>query len=137
MRAALHVLATIVVLPYLVLACGFLILGHAISSGSLLSFFGTLLAHAVWIIPWGLIGFACAMVLVAALGIMPRFRWIGALCLCLFAAAALAVIIFITPSRVGWSELLFLLPCMFVLMFSAWLANVSRGSSRMNDRAKE
>jgi hypothetical protein len=120
MRALLHVLATIALLPYLVLASGFLILGHAISSGTLFSFFGTLLAHAVWIIPWGLIGFASAMVLVAVLGIVPRFRRFGALCLCLLAAASLAVIIFMVPSRVGWSELLFLLPCMLVLIFGGW-----------------
>ena len=134
MRGALHVLATIVVLPYLVLASGFLILGHAISTGSLLSFFGTLLAHAAWIIPWGVIGFVCAIVLVAVLGTIPRFRLVGAVCLCLLAAVSLAVIIFMAPTRVGWSELLFLLPCMLVLIFSGWLAKASRDPSLLNER---
>ena len=120
MRAVLHVLATIALLPYLVLASGFLILGHALSGGSLLSFFGILLAHAAWIIPWGLIGVACAIVLVAVLGIVPRFRWLGGLCLCLLAAASLAVIIFMTSAHVGWSELLFLFPCMLALIFGGW-----------------
>ena len=50
MYAALHVFATIVVLPYVVLAIGFVILGHSISSGSLLSFFDTLLApHGIYV----------------------------------------------------------------------------------------
>ena len=120
MRAVLHVLATIALLPYLILASGFLILGHALSGGSLLSFFGTLLAHAVWIIPWGLIGFACAIILVAVLGIVPRFRRLGAVCLSLLAAASLAAIIFMTSSHVGWPELLFLLPCILVLIFGGW-----------------
>ena len=37
MRAALHVLATLMVVPYVILAIGFVMLGDSISSGSLLS----------------------------------------------------------------------------------------------------
>ena len=43
MRAALHVLATIVVVPYVVLASAFVILRHAISRGSLWSVLDALL----------------------------------------------------------------------------------------------
>jgi len=129
MRAVLHVLATIVLVPYLILAAGFLILGHAISRGSLWSFFDALLADALWIIPWGLIGFACAVVFVAVLGIPVRVRWLGALCLGLLAAASLAVIIFMTWSHVDASELVFLLPCILILFFSGWHARVSRQPS--------
>ena len=129
MRAALHILATIVVLPYVVLAFGFVILGHSIYSGSMLSFFDTLLAHAVWIIPWGLIAFACVMVLVAVLGMIPRFRWLGAVCLCVLAGASLGVIVIGSTPRVDSSQLLFLLPCMVVLIVGAWLAFVTRGAA--------
>ena len=93
MGAALHVLATLVVVPYVILAIGFLLLGHAIASGSLLSFFDRLLNHFLWIVPWGLIGFACAMMLVAIIGVIPGFRRIGALCLFALAGASLAIIL--------------------------------------------
>ena len=126
MHAALHVLATIVVVPYVVFACGIVILGHAISTRSLLSFFDTLLAHAVWIVPWGLIGFPCAMILVAVLGVIPGVRWLGAVCLCLLAGASLAVIVIGSTPRLESSQLLFLLPCALVLIVAAWLAVVTR-----------
>ncbi|HET7063916.1 MAG TPA: hypothetical protein VFI49_06525 [Rudaea sp.] len=47
MRGALHLLCTLVLLPYLLLAAWFLILGDAISAGSLASFLTTLLSHAL------------------------------------------------------------------------------------------
>jgi hypothetical protein len=134
MRAALHVLATIVVLPYVALASAFAILGHSISSGSLLSLFDTLLAHAVWIVPWGLIAFACAMIVVAVLGMIPRFRWLGAVCLFFIAGASLAVIFIGNRSRVDSPQLLFLLPCALVLIVSAWLAVVPRQSGPAKNR---
>jgi hypothetical protein len=134
MRAALHVLATIVVVPYVELACGFVILGHAISGGSLWSFFDTLLAHAVWIVPWGLIAFPCVMTLVALLGVIPRFRRLGAVCLCLLAGASLAILIGSTEP-LDSEQWLFLLPCTLVLIVAAWLAAVTRQPSRVRDGA--
>ena len=122
MRAVLHVLSALVLIPYIALASAFAILRHAISSGSLLSLFETLLAHAVWIVPWGIIGFGCLIVVVAALGIAPRLRWLGGVCLCVLAAGSLAVIVVASTSPVALPELLFLSPCIAVLVFGAWLA---------------
>jgi hypothetical protein len=81
MRGALHLLCTIMLLPYLLLAAWFLILGDAIAGGSLASFFTTLLAHALWLIPWGLLGLTVGIVAVAALGVIDGARWLGGLCL--------------------------------------------------------
>jgi hypothetical protein len=120
MGAALHVLATLVVVPYVILAIGFVLLGHSIASGSLLSLFDRLLNHFLWIVPWGLIGFACAMLLVAVLGVVPGFRRIGALCLFALAGASLAIILFTNPSPPDASQMLFLLPCICVLVLAAW-----------------
>jgi len=122
MLAALHVLATIVIVPYVVFACGIVILGHAISRRSLWSFFDTLLAHAVWIVPWGLIGFPCVMTVVALLGVIPRFRFLGAVCLALLAGASLAVIVIGSTPSPDSSQWLFLAPCVFVLIVAVWLA---------------
>jgi len=122
MRSALLVLGTIVLLPYIVLAFGFILLGQAIASGSLAAFFMTLLSQAVWLVPWGLIGIAGVIVLIAALGISARFRWLGAMCLCAIAAVCLAVILVGSTTRIGPPQLLFVLPCAAVLVFAAMVA---------------
>ena len=119
MRGALHVLATIVLVPYIVLAFGFLVLGQAIATGSLLGFFETLLAHVAWLVPWGIIGFACGVCALAILGAMPRYRGLGALCLGAIAAICLVVIVVVSSAHIGGPELLFLLPCAAVLALGA------------------
>ena len=77
MRSVLHVLATITLAPYFLLAAGFVLLGQAISSGSLWSFLDTLLMQATWLIPWGMIGLAASFLILAALGLHSRSRWIA------------------------------------------------------------
>src|SRR5512135_2124392 len=122
MRGALHLLCTMVLLPYLMLAGWFLILGDAISGGSLTSFFTTLLAHALWLVPWGLLGFAAAMFGIMALGLIDGVRWLGAICLFILAAGCLLVVIGMDVSAIDLGALLFLLPCFAVAFFGAWLA---------------
>jgi hypothetical protein len=118
MRAVLHVLATIVVVPYFILATGFVLLGHSISSGSWLVFFDRLVMHAAWLVPWGLIAIAGAIGLVAVIGATRRFRRIGAVCLLVVAGASLAVIVIGDTSTLGSGQLLFLLPCICVFLFA-------------------
>ena len=122
MRGALHLLCTIMLVPYLLLAAWFLILGDAIAGGSLASFFTTLLSHALWLIPWGLLGFTVGIVTVAALGMIDGVRWLGGLCLFALAGACLLIVIAGNPSAIGPGELLFLLPCLAILIFGGWLA---------------
>ena len=117
--AALHVVATVVLIPYLVLAAGFLILGHAISRGSWLAFFDTLIMHAAWLVPWGILASGAAMTIIAILG-LTRLRGLGALCLGVLAADSLAVILIVDRSRIDAGALLFLLPCGLVLLFGLW-----------------
>ena len=50
---ALHVLATLLLAPYVALAILLLAFGHATSRGSLWGFLDAVLNHALWIIPWG------------------------------------------------------------------------------------
>jgi hypothetical protein len=122
MRGALHLLCTITLVPYLLLAAWFLILGDAIAGGSLVSFFTTLLSHALWLMPWGLLGFTAGIVTVAALGMIDGVRWLGGLCLFALAGACLLIVIAGNPSAIGPGELLFLLPCFAILIFGGWLA---------------
>lgn len=120
MRATLHVLAVLVVLPYAALAYAFAVLGQAIASGSLLGIFDTLLTHFVWMIPWGILATAAAIIAIMALGVVPRLRWLGALCVGAIAAVSLAIIVFVGTSPLDGGTLLFLLPCIAVLAFAAW-----------------
>ncbi len=122
MRAVLHVLCTMVLVPYVAFAGGFAVLGRAIASESLGGFLGTLLSHALWLVPWGILGIAAAFAFIIALGFSARLRWFGGACLSLIAASCLAVLMTMTTSRIGPPELLFLLPCILVLGFGAWLA---------------
>jgi hypothetical protein len=126
MRGALHVLAVAVLLPYLVLAYAFLVLGHAISSGSLFGILDTLLTHFVWMIPWGIIGASFASVAIVLLGVIPGVRRLGALCLGVLAAAALAIILVVDTSPLDLGALLFLLPCFGVLAFAVWMWSAHR-----------
>jgi len=122
MRGALHLLCTITLIPYLLLAAWFLILGDAIAGGSLVSFFTTLLSPALWLMPSGMLGFTGGIVTVAALGMIDGVRWLGGLCLFALAGACLLIVIAGNPSAIGPGELLFLLPCFAILVFGGWLA---------------
>jgi len=126
MRGALHVLATITLVPYVLLAAGFVLLGQAISSGSLLSFLETLLLQATWLVPWGVIGFPIPFLLLAALGLHSRSRWIAGLLLCLIASTCGVIIFLMSTSAIGVGEVLFLLPCITVVIFGGWLVVVER-----------
>lgn len=122
MRSALLVLGTIVLLPYIVLALGFILIGQAIASGSLAAFFMTLLSRALWLAPWRFIGIAGVIVLLAALGISACLRWLAAMCLGATATVCLDVILVGNTTRIGPPQLLFVLPCVAVLVFAAMVA---------------
>ena len=122
MRGALHVLATLATVPYVVLAAAFAIGGHAIGARSPWNALDTLLAHFLWIVPWGAIGFAVVILTVAALGAYPPTRRLGGLLLALLAGAALVVIVALHSGPLDGGQLVFLAPCALALAWGAWLA---------------
>jgi hypothetical protein len=125
MRGALHVIATLATVPYLLLAAAFSIGGHAIGAGSLWNALDTLLAHFLWIVPWGAIGFAVVVIAVAVLGAYPPTRRLGGLLLALLAGIALVVIVALGSGPLDGGQLLFLVPCALVLACGAWLASTA------------
>jgi hypothetical protein len=106
-------------------------MGHAIASGSLWSFFDTVLAHAAWILDWGMYVVAAAILILALLGLIPRFRWVAAASLCMLAASSPFVIVLIPTARFEFGQWLFLLPCAAVLLFGVWLYRAERRLRRM------
>src|ERR1700686_846005 len=124
MRGILHLLCTIMLLPYIALALWFLILGDAIAGGSLALFLDALLSQAAWMTPWAPIGIATGIVAVAALGLTDGLRWLGGLCFLVLATVCLVVFFVASKSAIGFGEMLFLLPYFAVLVFGGWLAVV-------------
>lgn len=122
MRGALHVLATLATVPYVLLAAAFSIGGHAIGAGSPWSALDALLAHFLWIVPWGAIGFAVVTATVAVLGAYPPTRRLGASLLALMAGTALVAIVALHSGPLDGGQLLFLAPCALALACGAWVA---------------
>lgn len=123
MRALLHLLSVILVLPGVALAGAFLILGHAIASRSLPGFFGELVAAALWLIPWGVLGIGAALVLLLLAGASPRYRWLGGLCVLLLALGSTCVLLALTSAHAGIAagDLWFHLPALAGAAIGAWL----------------
>jgi hypothetical protein len=122
MRIALHLLCLLVILPYAVLATGFVLLGHAIASGSLLRFFESLLYNALWLLSWKGLAVVGTIVVVAALGFFVRSRWLGAACVALVAAASVIVVLTLGTDGLEFGHLLFLAPCVAAGVGAGWLA---------------
>jgi hypothetical protein len=114
LREAAHILATLVVAPYLALAVGFLLLGHAISRGTAGGIGGFLLALLdifIWMVPWGVLVLVTGLLLVVAMYFSPGTRVAASAALVGISIGALAVLVAV-PS--GWpdaGQIVFMLPC--------------------------
>jgi len=122
MRAVLHVIATLLLVPYLVMAAAFLLADQVFSGGSWGAMLDTLLAHALWLIPWGIIGFGAFIIVLAALGLSAGSARLGARIVYALATGSLLVMLVVPTSPIDAGVLLFLLPCIIVAGVSAWLA---------------
>ncbi len=115
-------------MPYVALAAWFLFIGRVASARDL----GDLLAVA-WealdgFLGWGIVVVPTLWLALVAMGLIPRLQRAGSLGLGLLAGASLLVVVVFSSGRLGWGEVLFLLPCAAVAAGSAWLfARPSRG----------
>ena len=123
---ALHVLATLLLAPYVALAILLLAFGHATSRGSLWGFLDAVLNHALWIIPWGVIGFVVAVLAIAGLGIARRTRVFASALLCALAVVSPIVLVAVTGSRLDAERIIFLAPCIAVAIFGGWRVRAER-----------
>jgi hypothetical protein len=122
MQAVAFILATLVLLPYAFLASAFVLLGYAISGGTLASFIQAIFAEATWLIPWGVVGAACFLVVLVGLGVNQSTRKVGAVILLVLALASIAAIWLLPTNTIGVAEFTFLLPCVAVVGVGAWLS---------------
>ena len=131
MKALLHLLSIILVLPSVALASAFAILGHAIATGSLLGFLGDLLAVALWLVPWGLLAVLVALLALVLGGLSVRFRWFAALCVAILAIGS-SIMVLVLTAHAGFSprQLWFFVPAIISASVGIWLTVTEFPSSK-------
>src|SRR5262245_29508254 len=93
MRPLLHLVSFVLLLPSLVLASGFLVLGHAIAGGSLLQIFLRLLYDALWLASGGALIVIAFLLAVLIGGFFARTRYLAAAAVAILALASGIVLI--------------------------------------------
>lgn len=129
MHSILHVLGTLVVLPYLLLAAAFLLISDVARTRGLLEIITVVANHANWILRWGIYGLPIVMLALLVAGLIPSWQRGSAAVLFLVALGSLGVICLLHSGRLEFGHIVFLLPCVAVIAVSAWLfsrANVPR-----------
>ena len=120
MNAFLHTLGTLVVLPDMLLAVAFLLIGDIARSRGMLALIDAVINHAHWIFRWEIYGLFVFLVALVVAGFLPSLQRICAAGLFLIAFGCLVVICTLHSNRIGLGEVTFLLPCIAVLGMSAW-----------------
>jgi hypothetical protein len=124
LRGALHVAATLALVPYVALALAFALLRDAIAAGSLLAMFLRAVDQFTWLFPWGLIAIVAGLAGVAAMGLVARIRRLGGGCVAAIGTVCLLAILFLPGTAPGAGEIAFLVPCMAATGYGGWLVRV-------------
>jgi hypothetical protein len=122
MRALLHLLSVLLLLPNLVFAAYFVLLGHAIGGVTILGVLDRLASAALALMTWGVFAIAAAFIGVLVGGFFVQTRWLAASCVAILSAGSLAVLIILGSGPYSFGQWLFLLPGLVALCISAWLA---------------
>lgn len=124
MRPLLHLLSIILVLPRILLASAFIILGRAIATQSLLGLLGQLLADALWLVPWGLLAACAAVLLIALGGFFVQTRRMAALCVAILGIGSMVIslALIISHSNFTLNRLTFFVPAAIASGIPLWLA---------------
>ena len=122
MRPLLHAVSVLLMLPSLLLASGFLLLGHAISGATLFGFFDRALNDALWLMSWGVYAAIALFLAILTGGLFVQTRWLAASLVALLSLASAIVIIVLHSGSISFGQWLFLLPGFIALCIGAWLA---------------
>src|ERR1700685_2892522 len=126
MRAFLHLVSVILLLPSLFLSIAVAMLSHAIAQKSLLDFFLELFKEAGDLLKWGLLVLIPLLVLIVGAGFSSRFRWLAGMVVGLLAILSAASLIILSSSPVALDNLAFFVPGFISLCIGAWLALTER-----------
>lgn len=121
MHSILHIIGTLVVLPYLLLAVAFLLIGDVARTRGPFEIVNVVANHANWILRWGIYGLPVVMLALLVAGLIPSWQRGSAAVLFLIALGSLGVIGLLHSGRLELGHYVFLLPCATVVAVSAWL----------------
>lgn len=133
MRPLAYLLSFALMLPGLVLASGFIVLGHAIAGGTLVEFFMRLLSEFVLLVDWGIIVALSFLVVILICGFFGRTRRFAASCVAVLAAASVIVLIGLGSHPFSEGRWVFLLPGVASLWMSGWPAMQDPRQPRRSD----
>lgn len=120
-HAFVHILASVLVLPYVALAAMFLLIGEAARTKGPFELLDVAALHALWILQWGIFAVPAAWLVLASAGCFPPTRRPGAAVLALLALGSFATIVTLQQTPLDAGQWLFLAPCVVVAAASAWL----------------
>ena len=123
MRSLLHLVSFILLLPSLVLASGFLVLGHAIAGGNLLQIFLRLFNDALWLASGGVLVVAAVLLTVLIGGFFVRTRYLAAAAVAILALSSGILLIALGSNPFSGGRELFLLPGLVSLCVGGWLTS--------------
>lgn len=122
MHPLLHTVCAVVAVPYIALALFFLFVGQVARSKGMLAVIGTVWDNFFFYFTKGMFIAPVLWIGLVAMGFFPALQRTGSICVCLLAAASLAVIFFCSSTRLELGQILFLVPCFAVALLSLWLA---------------
>ena len=130
MRALLHLISVILILPVLGFAAAFSILGHVIAAGSLLRMFLQVIDDAAWIMPWGLLGAAFILLVITLGGFLARTRWLAGLCVAILGVVSTGLVLLLTWRNAGFTldQVPFFVPGLLGAGIGTWFAFIERES---------
>ncbi len=121
LHAVLHLLCSVVVLPYVALALFYIFIGQLASSKGMLDLIENLWDKLWFYFTKGMFIAPVLWIVLVTMGFLPSFQRTGSICLLVLAVASLIVMFAISPD-LEFGHILFLLPCVAVAGTSAWQA---------------
>jgi len=122
MRTFLHIISIGLLLPSLLFASAFVLLGYAISDATPWQIVDRLLAEALWLMPWGIVVLAACLIAMIVGGFFLRTRWLVASCVAALSAASAMALVILSSGHFTFGQWLFLLPGFLALAISSRLA---------------
>lgn len=133
----LHLLSLILVLPSVLLASAFIILGRAIASRSLPGLLWQLLNDVLWMVPWGVLGAGTIILLIAVGGFVVRTRRMAGIAVAVLGIGSIviALTLIISHSNFTWDQLPFFIPAAIGSGIGLWPAFVKKRDPSVPDGA--
>ena len=133
----LHLLSLILVLPSVLLASAFIILGRAIASRSLPGLLWQLLNDVLWMVPWGVLGAGTIILLIAIGGFVGRTRRMAGIAVAVLGIGSIVIglTLIISHSNFTWDQLPFFIPAAIGSSIGLWPAFAKRRDPSAPDGA--